>query len=35
LSVVDFEGGVGKVLHCPVFGKVGELWTELFSLIEL
>jgi hypothetical protein len=25
LSVVDFEGGVGKVLHCPVFGKVGEL----------
>lgn len=26
LSVVDFEGGVGKVLHCPVFGKVGELY---------
>lgn len=24
LSVVDFEGGVGRVLHCPVFGKVGE-----------
>jgi hypothetical protein len=24
LSVIDFEGGVGKVLHCPVFGKVGE-----------
>eukprot|EP00956_Cyclotella_meneghiniana_P021086 scaffold37966_cov65-Cyclotella_meneghiniana.AAC.3 len=21
LSVVDFEGGVGRVLHCPVFGK--------------
>ena len=24
LSVVDFEGGRGKVLHCPVFGKAGE-----------
>ncbi|KAL7490114.1 hypothetical protein ACHAW6_015826 [Cyclotella cf. meneghiniana] len=23
LSVIDFEGGAGKVLHCPVFGKVG------------
>jgi len=24
LSVVDFEGGVGRVLHCPVFGKVAQ-----------
>jgi hypothetical protein len=31
LSVVDFEGGVGKVLHCPVFGKVGKL-SALFYL---
>lgn len=25
LAVIDFgEEGVGRVLHCPVFGKVGE-----------
>jgi len=30
LSVIDFEGCVGKVLHCPVFGKSGKLfWFKL------
>ena len=24
-SVMDFEGGQAKILHCPAFGKTGEL----------
>lgn len=24
VSVMDFEGGQSKVLHCPAFGKTGE-----------
>lgn len=23
-SIIDFENGVAKVLHCPAFGKVGK-----------
>jgi splicing factor 3B subunit 3 len=25
VSVMDFEGGKSKVLHCPAFGKTGEI----------
>ena len=25
-SMIDFENGVGKILHCPAFGKVGKFW---------
>ncbi len=25
VSVMDFEGGQSKVLHCPAFGKTGEI----------
>lgn len=25
VSVLDFEGGQSKILHCPAFGKTGRL----------
>jgi hypothetical protein len=24
ISIIDFEGGLGKVIHCMTFGKTGE-----------
>ena len=24
MSIIDFEGGHGKVIHCMIFGKTGE-----------
>lgn len=25
ISIIDFEGGLGNVVHCMIFGKTGEL----------
>ena len=30
ISVIDFEGGKGSVVHCMTFGKTGEL-SDLFE----
>jgi len=30
-TVLDFEGGKGKVLHCPAFGKTGECFLLSFT----
>ena len=31
-SIIDFENGVAKVLHCPAFGKVGEYFFNWLSI---
>ena len=40
VSVMDFEGGKAKILHCPTFGKTGKLirvsevmWMEIYYVV--
>jgi len=34
ISVLDFEGGRGKILHCPAFGNTGSFFFNIWRFVN-